>query len=283
MNRTTLFAYLRRSPFGGRLTTAQVRGVEIILKVWEATGLTDLRFLAYILATAFHETAATMLPVRETLAPNDAKAIAILDRAFAAGRLSQVKSPYWRLDKDGKSWLGRGFVQLTHRKNYERATRLVGVDLVANPVLAMDIEIAARILVEGMIAGLFTGRKLDDFFNVMDDDPEGARRIINGTDKAKLIASHYTAILGALKAASQDAAPVDALPALAMPDDKPAGQSVSAYLAGGGTIASGIIAPLLGGMDNLYSLLFGLALLTIGGVVVGMFASGRWSINRGAA
>lgn len=283
MNRTTLFAYLRRSPFGGRLTTAQVRGVEIILKVWEATGLTDLRFLAYILATAFHETAATMLPVRETLAPNDAKAIAILDRAFAAGRLSQVKSPYWRLDKDGKSWLGRGFVQLTHRKNYERASRLVGVDLVANPALAMDIEIAARILVEGMIAGLFTGRKLDDFFNVMDDDPEGARRIINRTDKAKLIASHYAAILGALKAASQDAAPVDALPALAMPDDKPAGQSVSAYLAGGGTIASGVIAPLLGGMDNLYSLLFGLALLTIGGVVVGMFASGRWSINRGAA
>lgn len=283
MNRTTLFAYLRRSPFGGRLTTAQVRGVEIILKVWEATGLTDLRFLAYILATAFHETAATMLPVRETLAPNDAKAIAILDRAFAAGRLSQVKSPYWRLDKDGKSWLGRGFVQLTHRKNYERASRLVGVDLVANPALAMDIEIAARILVEGMIAGLFTGRKLDDFFNVMDDDPEGARRIINSTDKAKLIAAHYAAILGALKAASQDAAPVDALPALAVPDDKPAGQSVSAYLAGGGTIASGVIAPLLGGMDNLYSLLFGLALLTIGGVVVGMFASGRWSINRGAA
>ena len=283
MNRTTLFAYLRRSPFGGRLTTAQVRGVEIILKVWEATGLTDLRFLAYILATAFHETAATMLPVRETLAPNDAKAIAILDRAFAAGRLSQVKSPYWRLDKDEKSWLGRGFVQLTHRKNYERASRLVGVDLVANPALAMDVEIAARILVEGMIAGLFTGRKLDDFFNVMDDDPEGARRIINGTDKAKLIASHYAAILGALKAASQDAAPVDALPALAVPDDKPAGQSVSAYIAGGGTIVSGVIAPLLGGMDNLYSLLFGLALLTIGGVVVGMFASGRWSINRGAA
>lgn len=283
MNRTTLFAYLRRSPFGGRLTTAQVRGVEIILKVWEATGLTDLRFLAYILATAFHETTATMLPVRETLAPNDAKAIAILDRAFAAGRLSQVKSPYWRLDKDGKSWLGRGFVQLTHRKNYERASRLVGVDLVANPALAMDIEIAARILVEGMIAGMFTGRKLDDFFNVMDEDPEGARRIINGTDKAKLIASHYAAILGALKAASQDSAPMDALPALAIPDDKPAGQSVSAYLAGGGTIASGVIAPLLGGMDNLYSLLFGLALLTIGGVVVGMFASGRWSINRGAA
>lgn len=283
MNRTTLFAYLRRSPFGGRLSTAQVRGVEVILSAWATLGLTDLRWLAYILATAFHETAGTMAPVRETLAKSDANAIAALDRAYAAGRLKQVKTPYWRLDRDGKSWLGRGFVQLTHKRNYEAAGRMVGVDLVANPSKAMDLEIAARILVEGMIAGLFTSRKLADYFSATADDPAGARKIVNGTDKASLIATYYRAILDALKAADDDDAPADAVAALAMPDDKPAGQSGTAWLAAIAPAAGGVAVPLVGGINNVHALIFGLALLALSGVIVAMFASGRWSINRGAA
>lgn len=283
MNRTTLFAYLRRSPFGGRLTTAQVRGVETILDAWLATGYTDMRWLAYILATAFHETAATMQPVRETLASSDAKAIAILDKAFSTGRLKQVKTPYWRLDGDGKSWLGRGYVQLTHKRNYVAASPLAGVDLVAHPEQAMQPDVAARILIGGMVAGTFTGRRLSHYFSSTADDPAGARAIVNGTDKAKLIATYHRAILDALKAAEEDDAPADAAAALAVPDDKPASQSAPAYLAALGPAAGGVAVPLIGGINNVYALIFGLALLAVSGVVVSMFASGRWSINRGAA
>jgi len=87
-----------------------------------------------------------MQPVREAMASTDAEAIARLERAWAAGRMTGVRTAYWRRDADGKSWLGRGYVQLTHKSNYIRAGRELGVDLVGNPDLAMDPAIAARIL-----------------------------------------------------------------------------------------------------------------------------------------
>ena len=43
---------------------------------------------------------------------------------------------------------------------------------------------------EGMILGTFTGKKLGDYFKGVKQDWEGARRIINGTDKKALIASY---------------------------------------------------------------------------------------------
>lgn len=283
MNRKTLFAYLRRSPFGGRLTAAQVDGVEAILKAFTATGSQDMRFLAYILATAFHETAATMQPVRETLASSDAKAIAILDRAKASGRLPQVKTAYWRLDRDGKSWLGRGFVQLTHKANYEKAGEMIGVDLVANPARAMEPRIAAAVLVNGMLRGIFTGKKLSDYFTAAKEDATGARRIINGTDKAKLIASHYSAFLGALNASQGDEAPEDVQDDAAKPDDVPAGKSMSAITAIAAPAATGIAAPMIGGIDNVYALIFSLAALGFAAVLLWLFMSGKWSVSRVSA
>ena len=83
---------------------------------------------AYCLATARHESAHTMKPVRETLAKTDAKAKEILTKAWKAGKLPWVKKDYW---SDG--WFGRGYVQLTHKANYERAGKKLGVDLVKNP------------------------------------------------------------------------------------------------------------------------------------------------------
>src|SRR3990167_1622370 len=65
MNRQKFFEAVRTKPFGGSLTPGQVQGTGAILNEWEARGLTDLRFLAYMLATAFHETARTMLPIKE--------------------------------------------------------------------------------------------------------------------------------------------------------------------------------------------------------------------------
>ena len=88
MNRTTFFAYARRAPFGGRLTQSQVDGLSKILDVWMARGLSDVRWLAYILATTFHETAGKMQPVREM-----------------GGEAYLKKKPYY-------PWVGEGLVQV---------------------------------------------------------------------------------------------------------------------------------------------------------------------------
>lgn len=121
---------------------------------------------AYVLATAWWETNRTMKPVREA---------------------------YW-LDEDWRQrnlryfpYYGRGFVQLTWRDNYDRAGRVFGVDLVRDPDGALEPGIAVKILVRGMREGWFTGKKLSDYITEGAANWLGARRIINGTDKASKI------------------------------------------------------------------------------------------------
>jgi hypothetical protein len=187
--RKTFFAGVRAAVFGGRLTTEQVAGMEMILARFERRGWGDPRSLAYMLATAHHETAASMQPVRETLAANDDAAIAILERAWRGGRLPWVSTPYWRRDADGKSWLGRGLVQLTHKANYAAMSRVTGVDLVADPDRALQPDVAVTILLAGMTEGTFTGHRLRDYFDGRKADWVGARWIINGLERAAKVAA----------------------------------------------------------------------------------------------
>ncbi|MDQ0133305.1 putative chitinase [Neorhizobium galegae] len=199
-NRHVFFDFVRTRLFKGRLVTSQVEGLTAILDGWRERGGQDEGLpLAYVLATAFHETAATMQPVRETLAASDRSAIARLDEAFAAGRLGSVKTPYWRPDADGKSWLGRGLVQLTHRRNYEAMSALTGIDLAADPGRAMEMPVSVAILIVGMRRGSFTGRKLGDYFGQGRADWVGARKIINGSDRAELVARHARVFAEALQ------------------------------------------------------------------------------------
>ncbi len=199
IDRKAFFDHLRRTSFGGRLKAVQVGGLSAILDGWEATHRhRDPRWLAYMLATAHHETGATMRPVRETFAATDAAAIARLDAAFAAGRLPWVSAPYWLPDASGRSWLGRGFVQLTHKRNYARMSRLIGVDLLHDPDRAMEPGPALAILFTGMIRGSFTGHKLAHYFNLAREDWRGARRIINGTESAATVAELAVAYRAAL-------------------------------------------------------------------------------------
>jgi predicted chitinase len=187
--------------FRGSMSSSQVAGINAILAE-DAKFKQDPRWLAYELATAFHETARTMQPVRETKAANDNAAIAILDKAFATGQLPWVKSPYWRKDADGKSWLGRGLVQLTHKRNYEILGKAVGADLVADPDRAMESQVAVDIMFVGMRDGLFTGKSLADYFNSNNTDWVNARRIINGVESAEKVAGYAKAFYMALKNAA---------------------------------------------------------------------------------
>lgn len=199
INRRFFFDTVRRQLFAGRLAQGQVNGMTAILDKWEAESPDDDdRHLAYMLATAYHETARTMQPVRETLADSDEKAIAILDRAFAQGRLPWVSTPYWRRDGEAKSWLGRGLVQITHKRNYAELSAVAFVDLVEEPDLAMRMDVALNIMFGGMRRGMFTGRALSDCFNASREDWRGARRIINSLDRAEAVADYGRSFYGAI-------------------------------------------------------------------------------------
>ena len=189
IDRTIFFAGIRHAVFGGRLSQGQVEGMEAILTRFLARGWSDPRWLAYMLATAHHETGGTMQAVRETFAATDEEAVARLERAFRAGNLPTVQTPYWRRDAAGLSYYGRGLVQITHRENYAKMSRVVGLDLVAEPDLALRLDVAATILVVGMTEGLLSGARLADYFAGMKADWTGARKIVNGRDRAEKIAA----------------------------------------------------------------------------------------------
>jgi len=144
---------------------------------------------AYILATASWETGGAMKPIKETVMPyhkdknpSDATVISRLD-AWAR-KTGRTRNIYWR---DG--WFGRGYVQLTHRANYVNASNKLGVDLVARPADAMRPDIAVKVLVRGMLEGWFTGKRLGAYVDAAKTDFDGARRVVNGTDKAQEIAA----------------------------------------------------------------------------------------------
>ncbi len=134
---------------------------------------------AYILATAYHETAHTMKPVVEA---------------------------YWLSEQWRKSNLryypyhGRGFVQLTWKENYIRAGKELGLDFLKSPDQLLEPKNSARILVTGSMEGWFTSKKIGDYVTLQKSNFKGARRVINGTDKANEIARLAIKYDAALKA-----------------------------------------------------------------------------------
>lgn len=74
MDRTACFAPLRRRTsgvFGTSLSQSQVDGINGILDAFATHGDGRDKTLAYALATAYHETGARMVPVREGFAKDD--------------------------------------------------------------------------------------------------------------------------------------------------------------------------------------------------------------------
>ena len=66
IDRENFFSAVRDAVFGGNLGQSQVDGLDFILDSWEGDGADkDERWLAYVLATAHHETARKMQPIHE--------------------------------------------------------------------------------------------------------------------------------------------------------------------------------------------------------------------------
>jgi hypothetical protein len=174
-----------------------------IFDYWDASPYTDRRWLAYILATAYRESARTMLPVREGVCPTDQCSIDAVARLKKNSRDPSIN--YALPDANGRSYFGRGLVQLTHKDKYRRAGQALGWDLVEKPDLALERDKAIAILIEGMAQGFFskrndgTRRKLSDYFNDRNEDWIGARKIVNpGSSRAHIPAAHAQRILPCL-------------------------------------------------------------------------------------
>ncbi|MEO3988236.1 glycoside hydrolase family 19 protein [Pseudocitrobacter cyperus] len=199
INRHFFFDHIRAALFQGSIRQSQLEGIEAILDKWEKESPhADDRWLAYMLGTVHHETGHAMQPVRETFAATDEDAIKRLDKAWHAGKLTWVTKPYWRPDADGKSWYGRGFVQLTHKTNYEKLGKAIHSNLTSEPDKVMVLDTALEIMFVGMQNGLFTSHRLADFFNDTSESWVRARKIINGLESADRVAgyakTYYAAI-----------------------------------------------------------------------------------------
>ncbi len=167
----------------GALNQAQVDGFTVLLDAMRGW---PQSWVAYGLATAWHETAMTMQPVKEYGGAAYYKRMYDIEgeRPAKARELGNTAPG------DGARYAGRGYVQLTGKANYAK------YGIADTPDDAMRADVAARILVDGMSRGTFTGKALKDY---LPGDYVNARRIINGTDKAGAIATHAQAFEFALK------------------------------------------------------------------------------------
>lgn len=167
IDRSKFFDSVRNDLFAGKMAQSQVDGLTRILDEWEKRGLVNMRWLGYMLATVYHETAHTMQPVREY-----------------GGEAYLRQKPYY-------PYVGEGLVQVTWKTNYAKFGATKPGDLLKWPDCLVP-------LFDGMAKGMFTGAKLSDYFNDKKEDPVHARKIINGLDKAAIIAGYYHKFMHAL-------------------------------------------------------------------------------------
>jgi putative chitinase len=189
---------------GPKISAEEFAGCDAILKACTRSSW-PVSFTAYALATAYHETAATMQPVKER------GGAAYYHRMYdiQGARPAKARELGNLTPGDGAKYAGRGYPQLTGKANYAKATaklRALGfdVDLVAEPDRAMEPAIAAAIMISGMAEGWFTGRKLSDDLPLRGPAAfaqfKASRDIINGRDKDDEIAAFAIDFQTALQA-----------------------------------------------------------------------------------
>lgn len=205
MNKAAFFQTVRARL--GPLKQSQVDGFETVL---DATSSAPLSHRAYMLATTWHETGATMQPVKER--GGNAYFTKLYD--VAGDRPKLCISMGNTCAGDGPRYCGRGYVQTTWKVNYERLDKesaKAGLtkpgDVLADPDLAMRPDIAALGLVKGMEQGWYTGKSLKSYLPASGVATRAqyvnARRIINGTDKAELIEDYAQVFERALRDGGQ--------------------------------------------------------------------------------
>jgi len=163
----------------GKLEQSQVDGLnQLLAAIREDTEMTDLRYVAYFLATTLHECAGEWRPIKER------GGVEYLQRYEGRKDLGNTQTG------DGVRFCGRGYVQITGRRNYTYFETRLNVNLTGNPELALLPEVAYKIATVGMLEGRFTGKKLSDYLNSETTDYINCRRVINGMDRAQRIGGY---------------------------------------------------------------------------------------------
>lgn len=166
---------------GGSLDQVQVDAVNATLAAFAQHGDGDHRKLAYILATEKGE--CNFRPIEE-------------HKQLRTGKPYNVADPV-----TGARYFGRGLVQLTWKANYVRASKELSLPLTSQPELALRTDVAAQIIVKGMMQGWFTTKRLSQYFSAGVANPLAARRIVNGTDRALEFVGFYNALVAACRSA----------------------------------------------------------------------------------
>jgi Chitinase class I len=201
------------SLFGKKLTPSRRQGFDAIFDVWDGIEEKEmLAGLAYALATAWHETGGTMLPVREGFKSTDELAY----KHVTAYCKAQGIPNYAARHPNGNSYYGRGYVQLTHGDNYKKVGKQLGLGdaFYDKPDDVLKPEVGGKILIVGMIDGLYRPAhgKLADYFGGSTRRWFDARDLINGDKNKKpkwaggkkigtLVADYGKGFFGALKSA----------------------------------------------------------------------------------
>lgn len=174
----------------GPLRQSQVDGISVTLRLMQDDPWPSMEDAAYFLATFKHECADEWWPIEERG-----------ERAYF-GRYEPGTKVGAALGNtmpgDGYKFRGRGYVQLTGRRNYAWAEKLTGFPLVSYPDGMKWPAMSYRVAKVGMLEGRFTGKKLGDY----PGDYVSKRRVINGTDRADIIAGYAVAFEGILRGAA---------------------------------------------------------------------------------
>jgi hypothetical protein len=165
---TPEWAALAQLPAWGGGTRDQTR--DAILDECTRQGVALDTQAAYILATVQHECG--FMPIREG--------------QFGGG--DPQTSEHFRRALGYYPYYGRGYVQLTHKGNYQNYGTRLGIDLEHDPDLALQPNVALFITVHGIMNGSF-GTALTRFVNDRQTDFTHARQSVNGMDRAQHIAA----------------------------------------------------------------------------------------------
>lgn len=181
----------------GSMTQDQVDGINTILDMMEEDNyVNDIKQFAYIWATIKHEAADTYKPVVEYRSDSSAEAL--------YGYKTKLGKDLGNIQPgDGEAFKGVGYVQVTGRGNALKLEPVLGVNL-TNPPAQFRLQMIEPIYSYeaasyGVTTGLFTGKKLNDYINDSQCDYINARRVINGTDQAQVIAEYAVHFESAIK------------------------------------------------------------------------------------
>lgn len=182
---------------GKQITATQVSNVDFLLTSFENSAWfkSDVRRQAYALATIHIE---TYLPrINSRYAPvTEGGSRSYFNRYDIDTNPRKARELGNLTPGDGFMYRGRGYCQITGKKNYSK------FGIADTPEKALEPETAFRILETGMKDGSFTGKKLTDYINGSQTDYKSARRVINGQDRAAEIAGYARNIESILRSSA---------------------------------------------------------------------------------